>query len=313
MSLELRSLISIDQISSKDSFFLFQKTKDMKTHFLEFKNFDDYFKPGPKKIVNLVFFEPSTRTRHSFELAALRLNHSPVSLGASENSSMVKGESYIETVNTMLRLYPDLLVVRHKQNPALTAHLNKIDIPVLNAGSGSEEHPTQALLDAFTIYEHFGDLSGVKVLIVGDVLHSRVANSNLKLLQLLGAEIAISCPGLFLPKETHWRVCEYFEKLEDGLEWADVCMGLRIQKERHSEPQMLETLEDYKRDFMLTKEKLAYFSKKGIVMHPGPFVAGEDLELGVLEDERCRIHQQVSNGFFIRAALMSHFLKMEKK
>ena len=260
-------------------------------------------------IVLLAFFEPSTRTRTSFEIAAHRVGIKPVTFAADDLTSLKKGESLHETLANLLAMKPNLLVCRHNGDARVAEMLRTSQTLWINAGEGQGEHPTQALLDAMTVVEKFGHIKGQRIVYSGDVAHSRVARSGLALFEMMGAEVAVAAPTEWMPKDADWAKAKRFGSLCEAAEWATVCIGLRIQKERHvnSQTRAIEP-SFHARDFRLDKKNLAPLSAKAIIMHPGPFVAGEDLNEEILNDPRCVIHDQVTNGVYIRAAVMSDML-----
>lgn len=300
--LDTRAL-PIDEISA-----LFNRADEFKTRFAERGDFRDGV--TQPKVVCCLFFEPSTRTRMSFQTAAYRLGHQVLTMELS-SSSLVKGETYTDTVLNIAAMFPDLLIVRYANSPELDKLLPELDMPVINAGSGVDHHPTQALLDAYTIRNEFGVISGKRILIVGDIAHSRVARSNFDVLGRLGAEIAIAGPQEFLPSEKEFSQVKRFESLDEALDWPDVFMGLRVQKERHGGAQVVSgSAEEYHRDFGLTSRRLKKLKPHTIIMHPGPINYGVEFSnpQEILEDRRNRILQQVSNGVLIRAVLLDSFL-----
>ena len=259
----------------------------------------------------LAFFEPSTRTRTSFEMAAARLGIRAVSFAADASTSLKKGESAHETLANLLAMKPDLLVCRHGGEKRLAATLGSSKIPWINAGDGKGEHPTQALLDAMTVIEKLGHIEGQKIVYVGDVEHSRVARSGRLLFEMLGAEVAVAAPAEWVPTTADWSKAKKFNNLREASQWCTVCIGLRIQKERHTSDgtnSKGSVAEPALREFRLDKLNLENLSSEAIIMHPGPFVAGEDLNEEILDDPRCVIHDQVTNGVYIRAAVISEML-----
>lgn len=254
-------------------------------------------------VVALVFFEPSTRTRFSFEMAAQRLGVKTVSFVADASTSVAKGESLHETLQTLIAMRPDLLVVRHSGDRAVEYLLKTTATPIINAGNGVEEHPTQALLDAMTIFERKKKLEGEKILFIGDVEHSRVARSDRSLFLKMGAEVAVCAPKRFAPKTLDWLETKQFSSLSEGLKWCTVCVGLRIQKERHQNVES-GVSNEYIENFRLDKKNLSNLNSEAIIMHPGPFVDGVDLNHEILNDPRCVIHEQVTNGVYMRMAVM---------
>lgn len=252
----------------------------------------------------LAFFEPSTRTRISCEMAAQRLGMDVVNL-ALEASSVQKGESLLDTVKTLVAMRPDALVVRHRASGVPHFLARHTDVPILNAGDGAHEHPTQALLDALTILDHKANLQGLKVAILGDILHSRVARSNIHLLTKFGAQVALAGPPPLVPPEfetlaSRVRVCS---SLTEALEGADVVMMLRVQLERQREP-LFASPAEYARHYCLTTERLAQAKPDAIVMHPGPFLRGIDISGEVADSPRSVIPHQVENGVAVRMALL---------
>jgi len=252
-------------------------------------------------IANL-FFENSTRTRLSFELAEKRLSADVVNFSAS-SSSVKKGETLIDTVNNILSMKVDMVVMRHP-NPGAAKFLSeKVNAKVVNAGDGTHEHPTQALLDAFSIRERLGAVEGKKVVIVGDILHSRVALSNIYCLQKLGAEVMVCGPTTLIPKYIHELGVKVEHNLRKALEWCDVANMLRIQLERQ-DIKFFPSLREYSMQFGLTKEILDSLSKKIIVMHPGPINRGVEITSDVADSDQSIILDQVENGVAVRMAVI---------
>lgn len=225
---------------------------------------------------------------------------------------MQKGESQSDTLRNISAMLPDLMVVRYGDSPEVENLLSEMSCPVINAGSGIGEHPTQALLDAFTIAEAFGQVAGQRILMVGDVIHSRVAKSDLELLLKLGAEIGICGPSEMLPlKSGSWGRVKYFSDLESGLDWCHVLLGLRIQKERHLGAGMDSAMVEYGAHFRVDQGHLNRLSSSAIILHPGPVIRGVEFASEVLADRRCLVLEQVTNGLFVRAALYSLILDLE--
>jgi aspartate carbamoyltransferase catalytic subunit len=248
------------------------------------------------------FFENSTRTLFSFEIAGKRLG-AQVSNFHPAASSVRKGESLIDTALTLNAMQPDLLVIRHEANGAAAEVAGLMDCPVINAGDGQGEHPTQALLDALTIRRRFGRIEGLKVAICGDIEHSRVANSNLKALPLLGAEVRIIAPPSLMPASVPAGVV-VFQDMDEGIAGVDVVMMLRIQKERMEED-FPDTLQDYHAEYGLTRDRLALTAPNAIAMHPGPMNRGVEIDGEVADDpDRSVILQQVEHGVAIRMACL---------
>lgn len=258
-----------------------------------------------KTIVNL-FFEPSTRTRFSFEMAAHRLGAHVLDLGA-EGTSVSKGETLFDTARNLEAMEPDLLVLRH-QSAGAPYQLSKIlKIPVLNAGDGFHEHPSQALLDAFTILESKGKIEGLHVLIVGDIAHSRVARSNIYLLKKMGAKVTVCGPPSLMPPEVTKFGVDFSYNLAEVLPRADVIMMLRIQVERQNQMQF-PSVGEYSKFWGLNSTNVQFLKKGAIIMHPGPLNEGVEISQDVATGPYSVILDQVNNGVIIRMALMDLIL-----
>lgn len=250
-------------------------------------------------VANL-FFENSTRTRLSFELAEKRLSADIVNFSAS-SSSVKKGETLIDTVNNILAMKVDMVVMRHA-NPGAALFLSqRTNTRVINAGDGTHEHPTQGLLDAFSIRERLGSLEGKKVVIVGDILHSRVALSNIYTLQKMGAKVMVCGPTTLIPKYIDLLNVKVEHNLRKALEWCDVANMLRIQLERQ-DIQFFPSLREYSMQYGLTKEILNSLDKEIVVMHPGPINRGVEITSDVADSNQSIILQQVENGVAVRMA-----------
>jgi aspartate carbamoyltransferase catalytic subunit len=257
-------------------------------------------------IANL-FFENSTRTKLSFELAEKRLSADVINFSSS-GSSVKKGETLIDTVNNILSMKVDMIVMRHP-NPGAPDFLAKhVKTTIVNAGDGTHEHPTQALLDAYSIREKLGSLKNKKVVIVGDIMHSRVAISNILCLKLLGAEVMVCGPTTLIPKHIHELGVKVSHNLKQALEWCDVANMLRIQLERqgaeHDNVPYFPSLREYSMQFGLNKEILDGLSKDIVVMHPGPINRGVEISSDAADSEQSIILQQVENGVAIRMAVL---------
>ncbi len=249
-----------------------------------------------------IFFENSTRTRLSFELAEKRLSADVVNFAAS-SSSVSKGETLIDTVNNILAMKVDIVVMRHPK-PGATLFLSKhVKAQIVNAGDGAHEHPTQGLLDAFSIREKLGDLKGVKVAIVGDILHSRVAISNIYCLQKMGAEVMVCGPTTLIPKYISALNVKVEHNMLKALQWCDVANMLRIQLERQ-EIQYFPSLREYVMMYGLNKQILDSLKKEIIIMHPGPINRGVEITSDVADSKHSVILQQVENGVAIRMAVL---------
>lgn len=254
-----------------------------------------------KTAVNL-FFEPSTRTRTSFELAAKRLSTDVINFSVP-TSSFVKGESLIDTALTVQALGADFIIIRHSSAGVPHLLAQKLRVSVINAGDGTNEHPTQALLDAFTIKEKKGNIKGLDIAIVGDIMHSRVAKSNIYSLIKLGAKIRLIGPPTLIPGEIEEIGVEVFHSMEGGLKDVDVVMTLRIQMERQSKG-FFPSTEEYSKNWGLTPDRLAVARDDVIVMHPGPMNRGIEISSEIADGPRSVILEQVTNGLAVRMAVM---------
>ncbi len=253
-------------------------------------------------IANL-FFENSTRTRVSFELAEKRLGADVVNFSSS-SSSVKKGETLIDTVNNILSMKVDMVVMRHPAPGACRFLSKHINAQIINAGDGTHEHPTQALLDAFSMRNHFGgSIEGKKVVIVGDIKHSRVAISNIHALRLLGAEVMVCGPSTLIPKNIESLGVKVNTRIEEALEWADVANMLRIQLERQ-DARFFPSLREYTRLYGLDKNRLDALKKDLLVMHPGPINRGVEISSDVADSGQSIILQQVENGVAVRMAVL---------
>ena len=298
-NLSVEHLIGIKELSTEDIHLIF-KTAD---------SFKEVINRPIKKVPSLrditianLFFENSTRTKLSFELAEKRLSADIVNFSAS-GSSVKKGESLVDTVNNILSMKVDLVVMRHPNPGAASFLAKKVGAKVINAGDGTHEHPTQALLDAYSIREKLGSVKGKKVVIVGDILHSRVALSNIYCLQKLGAEVMVCGPLNLIPKNMKDLGVRVSTNLKEALEWCDVANMLRIQLERQDET-YFPSLREYSMLFGLNKEILDSLSKKIVVMHPGPINRGVEITSDVADSEQSIILQQVENGVAVRMAVI---------
>jgi len=249
-----------------------------------------------------IFFENSTRTRLSFELAEKRLSADIVNFSAAQ-SSVRKGETLIDTVNNILSMKVDMVVMRHP-NPGAGIFLARhVDASIVNAGDGAHEHPTQALLDAYSIRERLGEVGGKKVVIVGDILHSRVALSNIFALKLLGAEVRVCGPKTLIPKHVESLGVQVEPDLRKALQWCDVANMLRIQKER-MDMSYFPTTREYSMQFGIDKPLLDSLKKEIVIMHPGPINRGVEITSEVADSHQSIILNQVENGVAIRMAVI---------
>jgi len=252
-------------------------------------------------IVNL-FFEASTRTRISFEFAEKRLSADTVNIAAS-GSSVSKGETLVDTARNLEAMRIDMVVIRHGASGAAHFLAERIESNVINAGDGTHEHPTQGLLDLLTIRDHFGTLEGTKVCICGDVLHSRVARSNIWGLRKMGAEVAVCGPRSLLPSSIEAFGVTVFERIEEAIEWADALNILRLQLERMSGG-YIPSLREYNRVFGVTRERLDRAGRDLLILHPGPMNRGVEIDSDVADGPHSVILDQVTNGVAIRMAVL---------
>lgn len=252
------------------------------------------------KIIITLFFENSTRTRSSFEIAAKRLGAEMVHLDVSKSSTK-KGETLVDTAMNLDAMGPHAIIVRHENAGVPKILSNHTRASIINAGDGAHAHPTQALLDLYTLTEHFGDVEGKKIAIVGDIKNSRVANSNMELLTRFGAEVILVGPPQFLPKTSLYTT----NNIRDVIDSVDAIMSLRTQTERHSS-QNYASLKDYASDFCITTEVLG--DRDVILLHPGPVHRNIDICDALLADERCKVLEQVSNGVLVRMAVLKKLI-----
>ncbi len=273
------------------------------------KNFKDVINRPIKKVPSLrditianLFFENSTRTKLSFELAQKRLSADVINFSAS-GSSVKKGETLIDTVNNILAMKVDMVVMRHPNPGAHVFLAKKVKCKIINAGDGAHEHPTQALLDAFSIQEKLGSIKGRKIVIVGDILHSRVALSNIFCLQKLGAEVRVCGPATLIPRYIESLGVKVETDLIKALEWCDVANMLRIQLERQ-DIKFFPSLREYTMMYGLNKEILDGLKKKIVIMHPGPINRGVEISSDVADSDQSIILDQVENGVAVRMAVM---------
>jgi len=254
------------------------------------------------KTVVMLFFEPSTRTRTSFELAAKRLSADTINI-ASTTSSVTKGESVLDTARNIEAMNVDLIVVRHKCAGVPKILADHLTPAVVNAGDGCRAHPTQGLLDLFTIKEKLGRIEGLKVSIVGDILHSRVARSNIWGLKKLGADVTVCGPATLIPVDIEMTGVKVTHHIDDAINGADVLMALRLQKERQCES-FLPSLREYARFFGITNERLKNAKKDILIMHPGPTNRGVEISAEVADGNYSVILEQVTNGVAVRMAIL---------
>ena len=297
--LSVNHLIGIKHITKQDIDLIFE-TAD---HFKEVINRPIKKVPSLRDVtIANIFFENSTRTKLSFELAQKRLSADVISFSAAQ-SSVKKGETLIDTVNNILSMKVDMVVMRHSSPGAAHFLSQNINASVVNAGDGAHEHPTQALLDSFTIREKLGDVGGKKVVIVGDILHSRVALSNIFALQMQGAEVKVCGPKTLIPKYIESLGVTVEPNLRKALEWADVANMLRVQNER-LDVSYFPTTREYTQQYGVTKELLDSLNKDIVIMHPGPINRGVEITSDVADSQQSVILNQVENGVAVRMAVI---------
>jgi len=300
----LSHLLGIESLTTEQISFILDQAKP-------FQEFQRY--PLKKlatlrgKTVAIAFFEASTRTRISFTTAAARLGADTMALQA-ESSSLKKGESLIDTVRTLEAMRPDGIVIRHGSSGAPEFVAKRLEIPVLNAGDGAHEHPTQALLDALTIRDRKGRIEDWNVTILGDILHSRVARSNIHLLSKFGAKITLCGPAMWVPRELEDLApnIRRTTRTEEALEGADVIFVLRVQTERIHEPEL--AAEEYILGYQLTAKRLRLARPDALVLHPGPMIRGLEIDSAVADGPQSGVLEQVTNGLAVRMALLYHLI-----
>ena len=297
--LSVNHLLGIKYINKKDIDLIFE-TAD---HFKEVINRPIKKVPSLRDItIANIFFENSTRTKLSFELAQKRLSADVISFSAAQ-SSVKKGETLIDTVNNILSMKVDMVVMRHA-NPGAAYFLSQnVKASIINAGDGAHEHPTQALLDSYSIREKLGDVAGKKVVIVGDILHSRVALSNIYALQMQGAEVKVCGPKTLLPKHIESLGVTVESNLRKALEWCDVANMLRVQNER-MDINYFPSTREYSQQYGIDKKLLDSLNKEIIIMHPGPINRGVEITSDVADSQQSVILNQVENGVAIRMAVI---------
>jgi aspartate carbamoyltransferase catalytic subunit len=296
--LSVNHLLGIKYINENDINLIFETTN----HFKEVINRPIKKVPSLRDItIANIFFENSTRTKLSFELAQKRLSADVINFSASQ-SSVTKGETLIDTVNNILAMKVDMVVMRHPSPGASIFLSNNVKASIINAGDGAHEHPTQGLLDAFTIQEKIGDLAGKKIVIIGDILHSRVALSNIFTLQKLGAEVRVCGPKTLLPKHIESLGVKVESNIYKALNWCDVANVLRIQNERLDISYFPNTRE-YVMQYGINSEMLKSLNKEIVIMHPGPINRGVEITSEVADSNQSVILNQVENGVAIRMAV----------
>lgn len=297
--LSVNHLIGIKHITKQDIDLIFE-TAD---HFKEVINRPIKKVPSLRDItIANIFFENSTRTKLSFELAQKRLSADVISFSAAQ-SSVKKGETLIDTVNNILSMKVDMVVMRHSSPGAAHFLTQNVKASIVNAGDGAHEHPTQALLDSFTIREKLGDVGGKKIVIVGDILHSRVALSNIFALQMQGAEVKVCGPKTLIPKYIESLGVSVEPNLRKALEWCDVANMLRVQNER-LDVNYFPSTREYTQQYGVTKELLDSLNKEIVIMHPGPINRGVEISSDVADSQQSVILEQVENGVAVRMAVI---------
>ncbi|MGC8927406.1 MAG: aspartate carbamoyltransferase catalytic subunit [Myxococcota bacterium] len=294
-----KDLVSMEQLSEKEIYLILDKAKMFKE--ISLRNIKKVPALKGKTVINL-FFEPSTRTRTSFEIAAKRLSADIVNITSSA-SAVVKGETLLDTAQTLMAMKPDFMIIRHSFSGSALYLSRIVSASVLNAGDGLHEHPTQALLDMYTMREYKHKLEGLKVAIVGDIAHSRVARSNIIGLNKVKAEVMLVGPKTLIPTAIEKMNVRVSYDLKEALSWADVVMMLRIQLERLTEG-LFPTIREYSMLYGLNKEVLRYLKKDAIIMHPGPINRNVEISPDVVNDKRCVILNQVENGVAVRMAVL---------
>jgi len=298
--LSVNHVTGIKELSREDIFLIFETANEFK------QVINRPIKKVPSlrdiTIANL-FFEDSTRTKLSFELAEKRLSADVINFSAS-SSSVKKGETLIDTVNNILYMKVDMIVMRHPSPGAPHLLAKHVNANIVNAGDGTHEHPTQALLDTFSIYQHFnGEIKGKKVVIIGDIMHSRVALSNIYAMQKLGMEVMVCGPATLIPKYFHELGVLVEHNVQKALEWCDVANILRIQLERQ-QIRYFPSLREYAMYFGVNRQRLDNLSKNILIMHPGPINRGIEITSDVADSEHSIILEQVENGVAVRMAVL---------
>ncbi len=302
MSSSKSSLITLNNFEKSSVDNLFSEALNLKSNFNKFQYTAGAYHSGYKGTAALLFFEPSTRTRFSFEAACSRAGYHPLILDGGIGTSIEKGESIEDTIFNIQSMRPLFFIIRCNDFVNLTKIETELNVPLINAGWGMRGHPTQALLDMLTVFEKFKNLENKNILFVGDIKHSRVVSSHLELSDKMKYNIAFCAPAEFLPTQLPAGV-QAFSKLNEALEWADAVIALRVQKERHDNENIF-LLEDYRENFGLSTKSLTTLKNSALIMHPGPVNYGVEIESEVLTDSRCVILKQVENGVFLREALI---------
>lgn len=299
MALKRKDLLGLRGMTKAELEEILSTAQDMKSILLSNVKKASYLQG---KSVVMLFYENSTRTRFSFEFAAKYLGAHTASVAVS-SSSVAKGESLVDTGKTLQSMGIDVIVLRHPMSGAPHLLAKHVSASVINAGDGINEHPTQALLDMFTIKQKKGTLDGLKVAIIGDILHSRVARSNIWGLTTMGAEVRVAGPPTLMPPDIEKMGAKVFFKVEEAVRGADVVMGLRLQRERQQKG-LLPSLREYTRLFGITEERIRLAKKDALIMHPGPVNRGVEISSNLVDGAQSVINEQVTNGVAIRMALL---------
>ncbi len=300
------SLITLNNLEKIKIDTLFSEALRLKKNFYQHRFSSGVYHSGYKGTAALLFFEPSTRTRFSFETACSRAGYHPLILDGGIGTSIEKGETIEDTIFNIQSMRPSFFIIRCSDLVDLALVDLTLDVPLINAGWGRQGHPTQALLDALTIYERHSGIEKKNILFVGDIKHSRVVSSHIELTEKLNYNIGYCAPEEFMPEVpacVMGKPVQKFKKLSEALAWADVVIALRVQKERHDNENIF-LLEDYRENFGLNFASLKSLKADGLIMHPGPINYGVEIESEVLRDARCMILKQVENGVFLREALI---------
>lgn len=288
----MRDFLSVQDLNSEELLHLLQMAKKLRYKDVSFQK---------KVFVANLFFEPSTRTKMSFLVAQRKLGLEPLEFYA-ETSSIKKGESLYDTARTFEAIGASALVIRHQHDDWVEEVKGKLSIPIINAGAGTKEHPTQSLLDAYTIYDEFGTFENINVVIAGDIKHSRVAHSNAELFAHLGANVYVSGAESMQDEQLPYP----YVAMDEAVQMCDVLMLLRIQFERHDDT--VEQIDDYLFDYGLTAEREKKMKRQAIIMHPGPVNRGVEIESHLVECARSRIFKQMENGVYVRMAILQQLL-----
>lgn len=294
-----KHLLSLADLSVEDLNLILLTAKSFKE--ISFRSIKKVPTLRGRTVINL-FFEPSTRTRLSFEIAAKRMSADTFNISAS-TSSTTKGETLIDTVRNLEAMNPDMIIIRHSSSGTPNLLKQHIKASVINAGDGTHEHPSQGLLDMMTVQEHKGDLAGLKIAIIGDIAHSRVAHSDIIGFTRMGASVAVSGPATMVPPEVAQLGAKVYLNPQDAIADADVVMALRIQRERLLDP-LIPSLHEYATFFGINKKLLKLAKPDALIMHPGPINRGVEIDPAIADGSNSVILDQVTNGVAVRMALL---------